>query len=64
LGERYSLIITSPADVVATPTLTPIVSDSQGRSSVRLDLADTVTSCRISVDAHSMSGRIGSTTTN
>ncbi len=39
-----------------------IITDSNGRASVRFDLSDSVTSFEVAVDAHSASGRIGSQT--
>ena len=37
-----------------------VVTDSQGRASIRFDLSDSVTTFRVSVDAHAAEGRIGS----
>ncbi len=37
-----------------------IITDSDGRASMRFDLSDAVTTFRVGIDAHSESGRIGS----
>ncbi|GAA4451090.1 MG2 domain-containing protein [Novipirellula rosea] len=37
-----------------------LITDSEGRASIRFDLSDSVTTFRVSVDAHATSGRIGS----
>ncbi len=37
-----------------------LITDSNGRVSIRFDLSDSVTTFRVGVDAHSESGRIGS----
>ncbi len=37
-----------------------LITDSQGQASIRFDLSDSVTTYRVSVDAHSTDGRIGS----
>ena len=37
-----------------------LITDSEGRASIRFDLSDSVTTFRVSVDAHGTSGRIGS----
>ncbi|WP_442511382.1 MG2 domain-containing protein [Novipirellula sp. SH528] len=37
-----------------------LVTDSEGRASIRFDLSDSVTTFRVAVDAHANSGRIGS----
>ncbi|GAA5504831.1 MG2 domain-containing protein [Novipirellula caenicola] len=37
-----------------------LITDSEGRASIRFDLSDSVTTFRVNVDAHATSGRIGS----
>ena len=37
-----------------------LMTDSEGRASIRFDLSDSVTTFRVAVDGHSMDGRIGS----
>lgn len=37
-----------------------LITDSQGRASIRFDLSDSVTTFRVSIDGHASGGRIGS----
>ncbi|MGI9472570.1 MAG: MG2 domain-containing protein, partial [Rubripirellula sp.] len=38
-----------------------VITDSEGRATVRFDLSDSVTTFRVNVDGHAANGRIGST---
>ena len=50
-------------DFTETLCWQPIVmTDSEGRATVRFDLSDSVTAFRVSVDGHAAGGRIGSST--